>query len=205
MAPIESVELKKLEQDPLNANLIVVSGGLNSCESFKGYQLDREGETFVVKVTNTTNAATGVPCTTIYGTTKSIIPKQVWSLKTRVPNGGFTADYPKRNLAKLGFDVEEFGSLPPRPQPAGSPRPPVSGTKTIVDKGVGRFAVTLETDKDGYITASCPALGGCHSQGRTQQEALVNIRGAIRGYLASMRKHEEKIPEAHWEGVEVAI
>ncbi len=50
-----------------------------------------------------------------------------------------------------------------------------------------KFAITLEQDEDGYIVASCPALPGCHSQGRTREEA-------IRGYIASMRKHGEPIP-----------
>jgi antitoxin HicB len=58
-----------------------------------------------------------------------------------------------------------------------------------------QFLVTLEPDEDGYIVAECPALPGCLSQGRTREEALVNIREAITGYLASLRKHGEPLPE----------
>ena len=68
-----------------------------------------------------------------------------------------------------------------------------------------RFAITLEKDEDGFIIASCPALQGCHSQGKTREEALVNIREAIKGYVASMRKHGEKIPISEVEEVEVAV
>ena len=68
-----------------------------------------------------------------------------------------------------------------------------------------RFAITLEKDEDGFIVASCPALQGCHSQGKTREEALVNIREAIKGYIASMRKHGEKIPISEVEEVEVAV
>ncbi len=68
-----------------------------------------------------------------------------------------------------------------------------------------KFAITLETDEDGYIVASCPALPGCHSQGRTREEAIVNITEAIRGYIASMRKHGEPIPVTDVEEVEVAV
>lgn len=57
-----------------------------------------------------------------------------------------------------------------------------------------KFAVTLEHDEDGYIVVSCPSLPGCHSQGKTKQEAMANIREAIRGYVASMRKHGEPVP-----------
>jgi hypothetical protein len=39
------------------------------------------------------------------------------------------------------------------------------------------FHVTLEQAEDGWIVAECPALPGCVSQGRDEQEALENIRG----------------------------
>jgi predicted RNase H-like HicB family nuclease len=54
-----------------------------------------------------------------------------------------------------------------------------------------KFAITLEKDEDGFIIASCPALPGCHSQGRTKKEAMTNIEEAIRGYIASKSKHSE--------------
>jgi len=57
-----------------------------------------------------------------------------------------------------------------------------------------KFAITLESDEDGFIVASCPVLRGCHSQGKTKEEAIANITEAIRGYIASMRKHGEPIP-----------
>jgi predicted RNase H-like HicB family nuclease len=68
-----------------------------------------------------------------------------------------------------------------------------------------RFTVTLEKDEDGFIIASCPALQGCHSQGKTKEEALSNIQEAIKGYIASMRKHGEKIPVTETEEVEVGV
>jgi predicted RNase H-like HicB family nuclease len=45
------------------------------------------------------------------------------------------------------------------------------------------YAVVVEQDEDGFFVASCPALKGCHSQGRTEAEALVNIREAIEAWL----------------------
>lgn len=57
-----------------------------------------------------------------------------------------------------------------------------------------KFAITLETDEDGFIVASCPALPGCHSQGRSREEAIANIKEAIRGYIVSMRQHGEAEP-----------
>ena len=57
-----------------------------------------------------------------------------------------------------------------------------------------KFTITLEKDEDGFIVASCPALSGCHSQGKTRQEAVANIEEEIRGYIVSKRKHGEPIP-----------
>uniref|UniRef100_A0A7C1J8G6 Type II toxin-antitoxin system HicB family antitoxin n=1 Tax=Ammonifex degensii TaxID=42838 RepID=A0A7C1J8G6_9THEO len=42
-----------------------------------------------------------------------------------------------------------------------------------------KFLVTLTEGEDGFIIAECPALPGCLSQGRTKEEALVNIKEAI--------------------------
>ena len=68
-----------------------------------------------------------------------------------------------------------------------------------------KFAIMLEKDEDGFFVASCPALPGCHSQGRTREEAIANITEAIKGYIASMRKHGEPVPQADVEEVEVKV
>lgn len=46
-----------------------------------------------------------------------------------------------------------------------------------------QLMVVLAQDEDGWITASVPALKGCHSQGRTREEALANVREAVEGWL----------------------
>ena len=42
-----------------------------------------------------------------------------------------------------------------------------------------KLSVTLERDETGMIVAECPAIPGCVSQGKTEEEALANIREAI--------------------------
>ena len=44
------------------------------------------------------------------------------------------------------------------------------------------YKVALHHTDEGF-SISCPALPGCWSQGETEQEALDNIREAIREYL----------------------
>jgi len=45
------------------------------------------------------------------------------------------------------------------------------------------FHVTLEHGEDGWITAECPALPGCVSQGANEEEAIRNIREAITAWM----------------------
>jgi predicted RNase H-like HicB family nuclease len=50
--------------------------------------------------------------------------------------------------------------------------------------------VSIEKDEEGWFVAECPALPGCVSQGRDEQEALENIREAIQAWLwAEDQKH----------------
>ena len=44
-----------------------------------------------------------------------------------------------------------------------------------------KLIVTLEKDETGTITVECPSIPGCVSQGKTEDEALENIREAIQG------------------------
>ncbi len=41
------------------------------------------------------------------------------------------------------------------------------------------FPVLLEQDEDGVYIVSCPSFKGCHSYGKTIDEAMENIREAI--------------------------
>ena len=44
------------------------------------------------------------------------------------------------------------------------------------------------TCEDGWYIADVPALPGCMSQGRTEEEAVENVKDAIDGYLETLRK-----------------
>ena len=45
-----------------------------------------------------------------------------------------------------------------------------------------KYRVYLEQDEGGMFVATCPALPGSISQGRTRTEARKNISEAINGY-----------------------
>jgi predicted RNase H-like HicB family nuclease len=46
-----------------------------------------------------------------------------------------------------------------------------------------KYRVALQASDEGY-SVSVPGLPGCWSQGATEEEALSNIKQAIREYLA---------------------
>jgi predicted RNase H-like HicB family nuclease len=46
-----------------------------------------------------------------------------------------------------------------------------------------KLKIVLEQGMDGYIVAYCPALKSCVTQGRTEQEAIDNLKEAIELYL----------------------
>jgi predicted RNase H-like HicB family nuclease len=60
------------------------------------------------------------------------------------------------------------------------------------------YRVVLYHSDEGY-SVSCPGLPGCWSEGETEEEALANIRIAIREYVEAAeelaRKEEGRIVE----------
>jgi len=64
-----------------------------------------------------------------------------------------------------------------------------------------KYRVYLEQDEDGVFVATCPALPGCVSQGRTRAEATENIREAMEAYVISLKKHGDPVPPSISEDV----
>ncbi|CAG0940487.1 hypothetical protein BROC_01045 [Candidatus Brocadiaceae bacterium] len=53
-----------------------------------------------------------------------------------------------------------------------------------------KLRVIVEQDETGYYVAEVPALPGCLSQGKTQEEAIANIKEAIEGWLEVMESKQ---------------
>jgi len=64
-----------------------------------------------------------------------------------------------------------------------------------------KYTVVLTKSEEGYAV-HVPGLPGCWSQGATEQEALSNIRDAIREYLAAIG---ELTASAEIREIEVAV
>ena len=46
-----------------------------------------------------------------------------------------------------------------------------------------KFQITIFQDEDGMFITECPAMPGCISQGKTEEEAVKNIQEAIKECL----------------------
>lgn len=64
-----------------------------------------------------------------------------------------------------------------------------------------KYKVKLEKTEEGYAVW-CPGLPGCWSQGKTEEEALENIKDAIETWLATA---EELASGRSGRVVEVAV
>lgn len=53
-----------------------------------------------------------------------------------------------------------------------------------------KLRVIIEQDENGYYIAEVPALPGCLSQGKSQEEAIDNIKEAIEGWLEVMESRQ---------------
>jgi predicted RNase H-like HicB family nuclease len=59
--------------------------------------------------------------------------------------------------------------------------------------------VIVYPGEDGYFVAEVPSLPGCISQGKSKDEALINIREAIRVYIAALQDDNISVPEDHFD------
>jgi predicted RNase H-like HicB family nuclease len=60
------------------------------------------------------------------------------------------------------------------------------------------FTVIIEKDENGFFIGSVPALKGCHTQGKTMDELLKNIKEAIELCL----EVEKNVPDEHFIGIQ---
>lgn len=65
----------------------------------------------------------------------------------------------------------------------------------MAKKHTRKFSTIFREEPEGGYTAIVPSLPGCVSYGETLEEAQAMIQDAITGYIASLKKHKEAIPE----------
>ncbi len=64
-----------------------------------------------------------------------------------------------------------------------------------------KYKIVLNKTGEGY-SVSCPGLPGCWSQGKTELEAIENIKDAIEEYLTAVY---DSVKDAEVREVEIAL
>ena len=66
-----------------------------------------------------------------------------------------------------------------------------------------RYRVVLEPQPEGGYTVFVPELPDVISEGETREEALSNVKDAIKGYLVVLKEMNWPIPKVEEEIIEV--
>jgi len=65
----------------------------------------------------------------------------------------------------------------------------------LTKKSRPQLHIIFRPEPEGGYTASVPALPGCVTYVRTLEEAKELVKDAIAGYIESLKKHGEPIPD----------
>ena len=65
--------------------------------------------------------------------------------------------------------------------------------------------VIIYPGEDGCWVVECPSLPGCVSQGLTKEEAVANIKEAIRGYVAALEEDNLPVPAERFDAMLLAV
>ena len=65
--------------------------------------------------------------------------------------------------------------------------------------------VIVYSGEDNYWVVECPTLPGCISQGRSREEAVANIKEAIRGYIAALMEDGLPVSAENFDILVVAV
>lgn len=69
----------------------------------------------------------------------------------------------------------------------------ILSNELVSSKGLYRFLVVIEKDKDGYF-AFTPELHGCYVQAESYEEVLENIKDAMKLHVEDRLECREEIP-----------
>jgi len=72
-------------------------------------------------------------------------------------------------------------------------------------KKVQNFTVVIEKDEDGYYVGYVPSIRGCHTQGKTLDELIKNIKEAIELCLEVEGKEIEEEKFVGVQNIEVSL
>ncbi|MBI4079148.1 MAG: type II toxin-antitoxin system HicB family antitoxin [Candidatus Levybacteria bacterium] len=67
--------------------------------------------------------------------------------------------------------------------------------KKKISQKILKYTTIFEPAEEGGYVVYVPALPGCVTEGDTLEEAVEMVKDAISGYITSLKKHHEPVPE----------
>ena len=67
-----------------------------------------------------------------------------------------------------------------------------------------RQVILIPGEDDGWVV-ECPSLPGCISQGESKEEAVANIRDAIKVYITALEEDGLSVPEDNFDALVIAV
>ena len=65
--------------------------------------------------------------------------------------------------------------------------------------------VIISRGEDGFWISQCPSLPGCISQGKTKEEAIQNIRDAIKEFILALEEDGIKVPAENFDTIVLTV
>ena len=65
--------------------------------------------------------------------------------------------------------------------------------------------VVIYRGEDSYWVVECPSLPGCISQGKSKEEAVINIKKAIELYIESLNEDDILVPKENFDTMVLAV
>jgi predicted RNase H-like HicB family nuclease len=70
---------------------------------------------------------------------------------------------------------------------------------------VFNYKVIIEECEEGGFYAECPAFPGCHVEGETYEETLLEIKEAVKNFIEDYKSRGEEVPSDHFAVTSVQI
>ncbi|MFH1195290.1 MAG: type II toxin-antitoxin system HicB family antitoxin [bacterium] len=59
---------------------------------------------------------------------------------------------------------------------------------------VYNYKIIIEECEDGGFYAECPAFQGCHVEGESYEETMIEMKEVIKAFIADYKERNEQIP-----------
>jgi len=67
------------------------------------------------------------------------------------------------------------------------------------------YKVIIEECEEGGYYAECPAFQGCHVEGDSYEETILELKKLIKSFIEDYKERNEEIPEDHFAIASISV